>query len=120
MKAIASFALALLGFSSTGYGYDGPPWYRVDATESQKKFAKEMVVSELKDPSSAQFRGLFAITRGRGDDTVCGEINAKNSFGGYVGFRRFYVNSDGAHYISDPDSALASLPESICNKPPKP
>lgn len=42
--------------------------------------------SVLKDPSSAEFRNEFVHqTSGH----LCGEVNAKNSFGAYVGFRRF-------------------------------
>lgn len=97
-----------------------PTWYRVEATVAQIAFAKEKAAYDLKDPSSAQFRDLYAITRGLGDDTVCGEINAKNSYGAYVGFRKFYVYSNGKYLISDPDSAIASLPQMVCDKPLKP
>ena len=38
----------------------------------------------LKDPSSAEIRNH------KGN---CGEVNSKNSFGGYVGFRRFIASS---------------------------
>jgi hypothetical protein len=40
----------------------------------------------LKDPVSAQFRKLRET-----DMAVCGEINARNEFGGYTGFVWFYV-----------------------------
>lgn len=46
---------------------------------------KAAVLNELKDPGSAQFRDLFT-TR---DLFLCGQVNAKNSYAGYVGFRRF-------------------------------
>lgn len=117
---IAAVALAALCFAQGVSAYDGPPWYRTEATEAQIAFAKETVAYELKDPSSAQFRNLYALSRGKGDDTACGEINGKNSYGAYVGFRKFYVYSDGKYYISDPDSALASLPAEICDKPRRP
>lgn len=47
--------------------------------------AKTVVADEMKDPGSAQFRGVFTYR----DLMVCGEVNAKNAFGGYVGFKRF-------------------------------
>ena len=50
--------------------------------------AEERVSGSLKDPESARFRRVFVSPHGR---AVCGEINAKNSMGGYVGFRRFIV-----------------------------
>lgn len=55
--------------------------------------AKAAVSKDLKDPSSAQFRN-FKIEGGQ----LCGEVNAKNSMGGYAGFQRF------KWYISTPDS----------------
>lgn len=48
-------------------------------------FVKMVIANGLKDPDSAKFRRVKVKW-----DTVCGEVNAKNSFGGYVGYRRFY------------------------------
>lgn len=46
----------------------------------------------LKDPESAMFRKIH--TPDDRDDVVCGELNAKNSHGGYTGYTRFiYANS---------------------------
>ncbi len=42
---------------------------------------------DLKDPSSAQFRKLYS-----NDRCLTGEINAKNSFGAYTGFKEFYYD----------------------------
>lgn len=53
---------------------------------------QERIKVRLKDPESAQFRNVFVSnTSYISDDTpvICGEINAKNSFGGYTGFERF-------------------------------
>jgi hypothetical protein len=47
---------------------------------------REPVLGMLKDPASAQFRGET-----RNQNILCGEVNAKNSMGGYVGFKRFFV-----------------------------
>ncbi|KQQ77226.1 hypothetical protein [Acinetobacter sp. Leaf130] len=46
---------------------------------------KEIVLNSLKDPSSAQFQNVKGY---------CGEVNAKNSYGGYIGFRRFYISNE--------------------------
>lgn len=48
--------------------------------------AKEVVSRELKDPASAEFRDVKVA-----GPAVCGQVNAKNSYGGYEGFRRFVV-----------------------------
>jgi hypothetical protein len=56
---------------------------------------KAIVLEGLKDPGSAQFRNLKRYTR-----MVCGEVNAKNSYGGYVGFEPFLVSADKAELVS--------------------
>ncbi|WP_420722498.1 hypothetical protein [Hwanghaeella sp. LZ110] len=50
--------------------------------------AKAAVLSVLKDPESAQFRNVFITTPTQGT-AVCGEVNAKNSYGGFTGFQYF-------------------------------
>ena len=55
------------------------------AAKKALELSKSALLSELKDPKSAQFRGLFVYN----DVFLCGEVNSKNSFGGYVGFQRF-------------------------------
>ena|SRR6185503_9265874 len=49
------------------------------------------VREHLNDPRSAQFQNERSLTNKNGNKVVCGEVNAKNGFGGYVGFTRFYV-----------------------------
>ena len=49
--------------------------------------AKRQVQRQLKDPGSAQFQDLVEYK----DGTVCGQVNAKNAMGGYVGFEQFVV-----------------------------
>ncbi|GGK53033.1 Sporulation related domain-containing protein [Pseudomonas koreensis] len=57
---------------------------------------KDMVASALKDPDSAKFQGVFMVENQAIGDThyglLCGEVNSRNSFGGYTGFRRFVAN----------------------------
>lgn len=51
---------------------------------------KEAVRNRLKDPESARFEGLdtFLVDGAR---ITCGYVNAKNSYGGYVGRTRFWT-----------------------------
>jgi hypothetical protein len=65
--------------------------------------AKNAVSYPLIDPSSATFRNI-RISPNR--VAVCGEINAKNSYGGYVGYRPFIytkdkngVYGDGSYFV---------------------
>jgi hypothetical protein len=54
--------------------------------------AKANVTANLKDPASAQWRGLYIS--GSKMPALCGEINGKNSYGAYIGFRRFYATTE--------------------------
>ena len=46
---------------------------------------KAGVLDQLRDPASAQFSNIRWLENG----TVCGEVNAKNAYGGYEGKQRF-------------------------------
>lgn len=50
--------------------------------------AKKEIAKDLRDPESAQYRKENAARMPRGF-LVCGEINSKNGFGGYTGFKPF-------------------------------
>lgn len=62
--------------------------------------AKEEVASRARDPSSVQFRNVRFEAQHDGSKVLCGEMNAKNGFGGYVGFRDFALK-DGALIMDD-------------------
>jgi len=49
----------------------------------------------LKDPSSVQVRNLRLVNTPNGP-LGCGQMNAKNSYGAYVGFRRFVASYNNA------------------------
>jgi hypothetical protein len=53
--------------------------------------AKSLVTYDLIDPTSPLFRNIRTYQIANGDYAVCGEVNGKNRFGGYVGFTPFYV-----------------------------
>jgi hypothetical protein len=55
------------------------------------KAGKTAVLNSLKDPDSARFRNTSV-----NGATYCGEVNAKNSYGGYVGFKRFVAIGSAA------------------------
>lgn len=54
---------------------------------------QDVVKSLLKDPNSAEFQNM---------DGVCGEVNSKNSFGGYTGFKKFVVSKEDSQVYFDP------------------
>jgi hypothetical protein len=82
--------------------------------------AHERITAILKDPESAQF-GVIGIV----DDpnfnpdnpgTACGDVNAKNSFGGYTGRKSFMVIA-GIPMIEDGGRAFVRLWKKECTKP---
>lgn len=62
------------------------------STASANEISKEKqnVKNSMKDPDAVQFRGMAGYYRGEpGFTTLCGELNAKNGFGAYAGYRHF-------------------------------
>lgn len=70
-----------------------PPGALVTQTQAQ-------ITAQLRDPLSAQWRGIRGYTTAFGDQIICGEINAKNAFGGYVGFKQFYARYRGGQLMN--------------------
>lgn len=54
---------------------------------SEEREVRNAVSEQLKDPQSARFQNEREVRKG----LYCGEVNAKNSFGGYTGFQPFIV-----------------------------
>lgn len=55
---------------------------------------QEAIRRKLKDPGSAQFRNV-RFSQTSGVPVTCGEVNSKNSYGGYSGFQRFVASGEG-------------------------
>lgn len=67
--------------------------------------ARSAVSETLREPASAHFQSLRAVNKGR---AACGEVNARNGFGGYTGFQSFlYIGGqvlyEGDLYLPPPD-----------------
>lgn len=67
--------------------------------------AKQAAAQELLDPSSAQFRNVRVVSD-VGSKTVCGEVNGKNRYGAYAGYRRFVAS--GSIATIDPDRTASA------------
>ena len=65
------------------------------AKAAHEQIAMDLVRRDLKDPQSALFDGMYSAW----ETEVCGNVNAKNSYGGYVGKRVFYANVDAKTVI---------------------
>jgi hypothetical protein len=93
MKAIfiGMFALLLVGSISMCLGQENIN----DNTAITK--THEFLLNQLKDPDSTKFRYERVIRRessGQQHVFVCGELNSKNSYGGYVGYQPYYYYVD--------------------------
>lgn len=64
--------------------------------QKTEKETMKIVKSSLKDPDSAEFQNIKGY---------CGEVNARNSYGGYTGFDKFYV-VDGFPVFENRDEPL--------------
>lgn len=85
------------------------------ADDSVTARAKAAVAAKLKDPTSPLFTELKRAKRpnvnGKPIDTICGLVNAKNSYGGFAGPARFvyFVDDDSVNIASgssDPTDAM--------------
>lgn len=70
-------------------------------------YGESQIKQSLKDPDSAKFNGVwFSPDANNGKPKisgyVCGRVNAKNSFGGYVGEVPFFI------YVGQLDSGFFS------------
>lgn len=78
MKKVLLAAVAAL-CCSTALAQDPPALDEV---------ALRAAFKDLKDPASAQFRHI-RYKADKGAWTMCGEVNAKNSYGAFTGFQKF-------------------------------
>jgi hypothetical protein len=88
---IGFLTVGIIALSSISFA---GPQDAYDKTTDGKKLGwmekgMEAVKSKLKDPKSAQFRNVYFHRGADGIPMTCGEVNSKNSFGGYGGFQKF-------------------------------
>lgn len=92
--------LAVLPVAACATGYDhlkaGAP---VTLSPTQTQAIQAAVIDTLKDPESARFSEIAATQGDSGEISVCGFVNAKNSFGGYVGKKPFHGKIAGNTFM---------------------
>lgn len=97
----------------------------LDSGKSQEEAieaAKVVVAHDFKDPESARFRAI-EIRDFQGGKLICGEVNAKNSYGGYVGYQKFLASNLHAMTRSVSDARRATYHgetvaiEEVCGDP---
>jgi hypothetical protein len=89
-------AVVLASCNSAPHAGAPTPSRHVDLTGAQIARLKNDVARGLKDPDSARFGATFRAAESGGQTLVCGYVNAKNSYGGYVGEKPFIAAGDGA------------------------
>ena len=62
--------------------------------------AQDSVRENLRDPDSAKFKDV-ELFRKNGLMYVCGEVNAKNAYGGYTGFKKFIGTWSSTNFYDD-------------------
>ncbi len=75
-----------------------PPDLAKEARTKEVSAVRDAVFEKLRDPASATFKNVVRVVTGAdpaagkvGVPVYCGEVNAKNAYGGYVGYQRFFV-----------------------------
>jgi hypothetical protein len=91
---VVASALCLAGCNATtGGGPSALASIKREAPTSlsaeQSAVIEQHVKASLKDPYSAMFGSKSATINEKGVITVCGYVNAKNSFGGYTGMQPY-------------------------------
>lgn len=87
-------------FSTTqGYAQSVAAFLTKNTQKQAIAKTKEIVSASLKDPSSSQFRNVRIVDYSDGK-VICGEVNGKNSYGGYVGFFPFVASTESSTLYS--------------------
>lgn len=65
---------------------------------------KRAITADFSDPDSALFRDIRQSDRH--EHVICGEVNGKNRYGGYVGYRKFWMDADLNEAFIEPDNGF--------------
>lgn len=77
------------------YGLTGGQYFAKHGAEKTIEAGLNALKLGLKDPDSATFQAVRLVDYFEGK-VVCGRVNAKNSYGGYVGYKPFVAGPGGA------------------------
>lgn len=72
----------------------------VSLSASQENMVKTAISELTREPEATRFRNIRGFRSSGGDLIVCGEANAKNAFGGYVGYTPMWIRSRGNEVLS--------------------
>lgn len=104
-----------LGYATQAAAANRPTvtWTKSASTAEEDSAAKAVVINNLKDPESVRFGEIWALDGTNGERTICGYVNAKNSYGGYTGMKVFNVLDEHTALIEG-SGQLGDLVSMIC------
>lgn len=70
------------------------------ANQNAINLAKSSIKNSMKDPDSVLFKEVKVVTNTKGQKSICGSYNAKNSYGGYVGYKGFSADAKTGAFTS--------------------
>jgi hypothetical protein len=110
--------LSALLFSASAFAASQEEQWIADRLKHAEPMGKQVVLSKLRDPDSAVFRNVHPTPNGV---TLCGEVNAKNGYGGYTGFKKFYtIWQLGVVWMEGQGTYLESSYQEKCEVPLEP
>ena len=96
------------------------PSIATQAANDDLKFARLIILGRrtmdtaLRDSSSARYRNVRLMSMpGTNGALFCGEVNARNAYGGYVGYHRF-ISVPGAQAWTDEIDGFATTWADVC------
>jgi len=113
---------------SSEYSAEDRQRQREAAEHDEAKYAAENNLKALlKDADSAKYEGVFLSRIEGGNLMLCGKVNSKNSFGAFVGFKRFIaspnpsaptlVEGQRSGLGAAVDSSFAPAYAAVCSNP---
>lgn len=90
------------------YAAETGKYIRANGEKKAKEAALLNLRNDMKDPESARFKNVRLVPYSTGK-VFCGEVNAKNSYGGYIGFMPFVAGISGAEIYDTRNSKYPDI-----------
>ncbi|MCT4334544.1 hypothetical protein MU516_16945 [Paracoccus sp. YLB-12] len=94
---LAIFGLAAVAACTGSMGYTA-----TELTDRDREMQARAFRENLADPLGTQVEAVQVFAAPNGNRMICGKVNAKNAFGGYIGFQTFEVVTAGGYDYSKP------------------
>lgn len=88
-------------------------WTVQNPSTAEVRLVETSVSRSLRDPESARFEAITRLSGSNGRTYFCGRVNAKNAYGGYVGFTQFQFDPP-SRIIMATDRVMGPLFPALC------